>query len=115
MSVEMAISQSKVDFKRHLLLRRIRRFGRIGRLELAKSLRISNSRVCELVQELLDENFLKENHTGEDRRGRRGVPVMLNSQFGRLLILRFLDPAHQVLFELDKDSSIIFCVSLKMA
>lgn len=76
---------TKVTYKRHALLQRIRRRGRTGRLELARSLRISNSRVCELVQQLLDESLLIEHHEGEDRRGRRGVPIMVNAKFGHIL------------------------------
>lgn len=72
------------NFKSNRLLREIRRQGRTGRLELARTLHISNSRVCDLVQQMLDDGLLIEERTGVERRGRRGVPVMLNPAYGHL-------------------------------
>lgn len=70
--------------KCHRILRQIRRQGRAGRLELARSLHISNSRVCDLVQRMLDERLLIEQRGGRERRGRQGSPVRLNGDYGYL-------------------------------
>ncbi|MCX7011639.1 MAG: ROK family protein [Candidatus Sumerlaeota bacterium] len=75
----------KLKAKKNLLLHRIRRAGRAGRLELARRLRISNTRVCEMVQEMLDEKLLIEDFPGKDRRGRLPVPVELNPKHGHLV------------------------------
>jgi len=77
--------EDKVNYKRHAVLHMVRRMRGIGRLELARNLHISNSRVCDLVQLMLDEQLLIEDHPGSDRRGRRGVPVMANPKYGHLL------------------------------
>jgi N-acetylglucosamine repressor len=73
------------NYKANRLLREIRRRGRAGRLELARALRISNSRVCDLVQQMLDDGLLIEERAGVERRGRRGVPVMLNPAYGNVV------------------------------
>ena len=75
----------KQQFKKNLLLRRIRRRGQAGRLELARTFRMSNSRVCDLIQEMLDDHLLVEDHKGTERRGRRPVPVMVNPGYGHLI------------------------------
>lgn len=75
----------KLLFKKNLILRQTRRLGQVGRLELARKLRLSNSRVCDLIQEMLDEGLLMEQLTGGERRGRTAVPVMLNPEYGCLL------------------------------
>ena len=53
--------------------------------ELAKSLNISNSRVCDLIDEMVTEGLLDEQKVNGDRRGRRGVSVRLNPAFGHIL------------------------------
>jgi predicted NBD/HSP70 family sugar kinase len=53
-------------------------------MHLARELGISNSRVCDLVEEMLDEGLLDEDSTG-DRRGRKGVTVRLNPGYGHFL------------------------------
>ena len=83
--LDTARISEKLKFKKNLLLARIRRQGHLGRLELARSLRISNSRVCDLIQEMLDESLLIEELTGQERRGRRSIPVMINPQYGHLV------------------------------
>lgn len=75
----------KLTFKKNLILRQTRRLGQAGRLELARKLRMSNSRVCDLVQEMLDEGLLIEKLAGSERRGRKAVPVMLNPEYSYLL------------------------------
>lgn len=71
--------------KRNALLHVIRRSGTAGRTGLAKELKISNSRVCDLVQEMLDEGLLEEESLRADRRGRKGVPLSLKSDFGYIV------------------------------
>ncbi len=75
----------KLHFKKNLILRQTRRLGQAGRLELARKLRMSNSRVCDLIQEMLDDGLLIEKLAGNERRGRKAVPVMLNPEYGYLL------------------------------
>src|SRR6185437_9147932 len=56
-----------------------------SRLQLARELRISNSRVCDLIDGMVAERLLREEQIGEQRRGRGGVEVRLNPRFGHLL------------------------------
>ncbi len=72
-------------FKRHSLLQALHRRGTSSRLQLARELRISNSRVCDLIDGMVAERLLREEQIGEQRRGRRGVGVRLNPRFGHLL------------------------------
>jgi N-acetylglucosamine repressor len=72
-------------FKRHSLLQTLHRRGISSRLQLARELRISNSRVCDLVEGMVDEGLLREDQVNAQRRGRRGVDVRLNPRFGHLL------------------------------
>src|SRR5918992_4741834 len=73
--------------KRHRLLHALHRRGTASRLHLARELRISNSRVCDLVERMVEQGLLREELTtaGGERRGRRGVSVGLNPRFGHLL------------------------------
>src|SRR3954468_8317292 len=72
-------------FKRHSLLQALHRRGTSSRLQLARELCISNSRVCSLIDGMVDEGLLREEQVGEQRRGRRGVGVRLNPKHGHLL------------------------------
>ena len=72
-------------FKRHSLLQALHRRGTSSRLQLARELCISNSRVCNLIDGMVDEGLICEEQVGEQRRGRRGVGVRLNPRFGHLL------------------------------
>src|SRR6185437_13387337 len=56
-----------------------------SRLQLARELRISNSRVCDLIDGMVAERLLREEQIGDQRRGRGGVRVQLNPRFGHLL------------------------------
>lgn len=71
--------------KRNSLLQAMHRRGSASRLHLAKALQISNSRVCDLVEEMVVEGLLQEQPVNGDRRGRRGVGVRLNPNYGHLL------------------------------
>ena len=73
--------------KRHRLLHALHRRGTASRLHLAKELRISNSRVCDLVERMVEQGLLREEvaTANRQRRGRRGVSVGLNPTFGHLL------------------------------
>ena len=71
--------------KRHSLLQGLHRRGTASRLQLARALRISNSRVCDLIDQMLDEGLLTEDASDGERRGRRGVNVRLNPKYGHLL------------------------------
>ena len=53
---------------------------------MARELNISNSRVCDLVDNMLEQGLLRETaeSTGE-RRGRKGVELGLNPKFGHLV------------------------------
>ena len=73
------------NYKLNRLLHQIRRQGQAERLELARSSHISNSRVCDLIQLMIGQDLLIEELTGTERRGRRGVPVMLNPSYGHLV------------------------------
>ena len=77
--------KEKVQFRRNLLLDHIRRFGPIGRLELGRQLRMSKSRVCEVIQQMLDQRLVLESLNGTERRGRHPVPLRLNPEHGYLL------------------------------
>jgi predicted NBD/HSP70 family sugar kinase len=48
-------------------------------------LNISNSRVCDLVDRMVGEGLLLEEQVDGDRRGRRGVSVRLNPDYGQLI------------------------------
>jgi N-acetylglucosamine repressor len=71
--------------KRNSVLHAIHRRSTESRLQLAKALGISNSRVCNLVDEMVTEGLLVEESAVAQRRGRRGVGVRLNSSYGHLL------------------------------
>jgi predicted NBD/HSP70 family sugar kinase len=71
--------------KRNMLLQALHRRGAASRLQLARALHISNSRVCDLVEEMVGEQLLVEAETSGDRRGRRGVAVRLNADLGQLI------------------------------
>ena len=73
--------------KRHRLLHALHRRGTASRLHLAKELRISNSRVCDLIEHMVEQGLLREDIAtpNRQRRGRRGVSVGLNPSFGHLL------------------------------
>lgn len=71
--------------KRNLLLRSLHRQGVASRASLARALEISNSRVCLLIDQMVADGLLAEDHAGGDRRGRRGVAVRLNPDFGQLV------------------------------
>ena len=83
--LDTAKISEKLKFKKNLVLHAIRRSGQVGRLELARKLRMSTSRLCEFVQEMIDEGGWIEDHVGADRRGRRAVPVRVNPRFGHLV------------------------------
>jgi predicted NBD/HSP70 family sugar kinase len=68
-----------------MLLQALHRRGSASRLQLARALHISNSRVCDLIDEMLREDLLLEDASRGDRRGRRGVAVRLNPQRGQLI------------------------------
>lgn len=71
--------------KRNALLQAMHRAGAASRLQLAKALQISNSRVCDLIDEMVGEGLLDEQQVIGDRRGRRGVAVRLNPAYGHIL------------------------------
>ena len=73
--------------KRHRLLHALHRRGSASRLHLARELRISNSRVCDLIENMVQQGLLLEQAVAASgqRRGRRGVSVGLNPQYGHLL------------------------------
>jgi N-acetylglucosamine repressor len=71
--------------KRNALIQALHRKGSGSRLRLAGELRISNSRVCDLVDALLREKLLFEQQVEGDRRGRRGVSIGLNPNYGQLI------------------------------
>ena len=86
MVASRAVEQSTSErFKRHSLLQALHRRGTSSRLQLARELRISNSRVCDLVEGMVDEGLLCEEQASAQRRGRRGVDVRLNPGFGHML------------------------------
>ncbi len=71
--------------KRNILVRALHRKGATSRARLAHALNISKSRVCVLVDQMLAEGVLLEEQVDGDRRGRRGVAVRLNPDFGQLI------------------------------
>ena len=81
----VAVMLHNEDLKCHRLLRQIRRQGRATRLDCSRALRISNSRVCDLIQQMLDEGLLVEEGNGAERRGRKGSPVRVNPEYGHLV------------------------------
>ena len=84
-SLNTARIADKLKLKRHRILGRIRQEGQIGRLELARRLRMSNSRLCEIIENLLAEGYLLENLSGQTRRGRTPVPIRLNPDYGQII------------------------------
>ena len=71
--------------KRNMLVQALHRKGTASRLHLARALHISNSRVCDLVEQMISEGLLAEEGVGKDRRGRRGVSVRINPAYGQLI------------------------------
>ena len=84
-NLDTAKIHEKLKFRRNRLLDRVRRDGPVGRLQLARLLRMSNTRVCEIAQEMLDEGLVLEEFTGNSRRGRRPVPLRVNPGYGHLV------------------------------
>ncbi len=80
-------SSKSEQTKRHSLLQALHRRGVTSRLRLARELNISNSRVCDLVDNMLAEGLLREASlaAARERRGRRGVELRLNPKFGHLV------------------------------
>ena len=73
------------NYKRNILLQTLHRKGSASRLQLARELDISNSRVCDLIEQMVEEGLLLEEAVEGDRRGRRGVGVRLNPGYGQLI------------------------------
>src|SRR6478672_6627279 len=71
--------------KRNALVQALHRRGVASRVNLAHALNISNSRVCDLVEQMVSEGLLLEVQVQGDRRGRRGVAVRLNPDYGQLV------------------------------
>src|SRR4051794_26173527 len=71
--------------KRNLLLRTLHRERVASRMQLARLLHISNSRVCDLVDQMVAEGLILEEESAGDRRGRRGVKIRLNPDVGVLV------------------------------
>ena len=85
LSIRPANSSNSEYNKRNTLLQAIHRKGATSRLQLARELRISNSRVCDLIERMVEEKLLQEQPVAGDRRGRRGVGVRTNPSFGHLI------------------------------
>ncbi len=79
----------KMEMRKNLLLQHIHRNGSIGRLELGRDLQMSKSRLCEVVQEMIDEGLILERLNGTERRGRRPVPLSPNPGRGCFVGLDF--------------------------
>jgi predicted NBD/HSP70 family sugar kinase len=71
--------------KRNMLLQALHRRGTGSRVGLARALNISNSRVCDLIEQMVSEGLLLEEQVEGDRRGRRGVNVRLNPDHGQVI------------------------------
>src|SRR5438128_2467373 len=78
------LSRSK-GAKRNMLVQALHRRGVASRVTLARALGISNSRVCDLVDQMLGDGLLLEEAVAGDRRARRGVEVLLNPDYGQLI------------------------------
>jgi predicted NBD/HSP70 family sugar kinase len=72
----------KMEIRRNLLLHGIFRDGSKGRRELGRNLRMSKSRLFEVVQEMIDEELIVENLEGIKRRGRIPIPLSCNPDYG---------------------------------
>ena len=83
-SKRIAFSRSE-GAKRNALVQALHRRGVASRVSLAHALNISNSRVCDLVEQMVSEGLLLEEQVQGDRRGRRGVAVRLNPDYGQLI------------------------------
>jgi predicted NBD/HSP70 family sugar kinase len=83
--LKVSPSSKSESNKRNMLLQALHRRGPSSRLHLARALHISNSRVCDLVDRMLEQKLLLEDALGGDRRGRRGVSLGLNPGYGQLV------------------------------
>jgi predicted NBD/HSP70 family sugar kinase len=83
-SKKSAFSRSE-GAKRNTLVQALHRRSVASRVSLARALNISNSRVCDLVEQMVGEGLLLEERVQGDRRGRRGVAVRLNPDYGQLV------------------------------
>lgn len=72
------------DLKTNRLLWQIRRDGEATRFRLAQTLHISNSRVCDLVENMLGLGMLLEDGNPAERRGRKGAALKVNPQFAHI-------------------------------
>jgi len=72
----------KMEMRRNLLLHAIFRDGSKGRRELGRNLGMSKSRLCEVVQDLIDERLIIENLNGIKRIGRSPIPLSCNPDYG---------------------------------
>ena len=79
----------KMEFRRNLLLKNIFRNGPIGRLELSRNLKMSKSRLCEVILEMIDEGLIVEDLRGSERRGRNPVPLSTNPDYGSFVGIDF--------------------------
>jgi predicted NBD/HSP70 family sugar kinase len=79
----------KMEMRKNILLQHIYRNGSIGRLELGRDLGMSKSRLCEVVQEMIDEKLIVESLDGTERRGRSPVPLSANPDHGCFVGLDF--------------------------
>lgn len=98
----------KMELRKNLLLQEIFQNGPIGRSELGRNLRMSKSRLCEVVLEMIDVGLITEDLEGTERRGRRPVPLSTNPDYGCFIGLDFeakrmrvvvVDFSGQVLFQ----------------
>ena len=98
----------KLEIRRNLLLQEIFLKGPIGRRQLGRNLRMSNSRLCQVVQEMIDGSLINEHLDRTERRGRRPIPLSTNPDYGCFVGLDFeakrmrvvvVDFSGQVLFK----------------
>ena len=89
MVMQAGTVSKKMEIRKHMLLQHIYRNGSIGRLELGRDLQMSKSRLCEVVQDMIDEGLVVETLDGKERRGRRPVPLSVNPDYGCFVGLDF--------------------------
>ena len=98
----------KMKMRKNTILQHISLKGSIGRLELGRNLRMSKSRLCEVVLEMLNEGLILETLNGTERRGRVPIPLSPNPYYGGFVGLDFeakrmrvvlVDFAGKVLFQ----------------
>ena len=92
--VEVASSELTRDINRDVVLERIRAMQPISRVDLARASGLQPSTVSSIVEQLLDERWIRESAMVKTARGRRPTLLLLNDEM--LFLVADLRPTYAV-------------------